>query len=59
MGATTLPTTSRPATELCMRLLAAGIPLSLICDLTDVDGPSSRDILEHEGRPELAWWAAG
>ncbi|WP_269203911.1 hypothetical protein [Motilibacter peucedani] len=42
-----------------MQLLAAGIPLSLICDLTDVDGPSSRDILEHEGRPELAWWAAG
>ena len=58
MGATTLSTSTR-ASELCMGLLAAGIPLSLLCDLTDVDGPSSRDILEREGQPELAWWAAG
>ena len=59
MGATTLTTTTRPAAELCMQLLSVGIPLSLLCDLTDTEGPSSRDILEQEGAPELAWWAAG
>lgn len=58
MGAT-LITQTAPATALCMQLLSAGIPLSLVCDLTDLEGPSSRDILEQEGQPELAWWAAG
>ena len=51
-------TTHGNAAALCMRLLEAGIPLSLICDLTDVGGPSSREILEREGSPDLAWWAA-
>jgi hypothetical protein len=57
MAATTL--TSTGASSLCMRLLGAGIPLSLVCDLTDDAGPSSRDILECEGTPDLAWWSAG
>ncbi|RZS89948.1 hypothetical protein EV189_1728 [Motilibacter rhizosphaerae] len=58
MGATTMGARDTSA-QLCMRLLQAGIPLSLLCDLTDDGGPSSRDILEHEGQPELAWWSAG
>lgn len=58
MGATTTTETS-PSVALCMQLLSVGIPLSLLCDLTDTEGPSSRDILEQEGAPDLAWWAAG
>jgi hypothetical protein len=31
-----------------MRLLAAGIPLSLLCDLFYPVGPDSRGIIAHE-----------
>jgi len=58
MSMTATTTTRSPGTTLCMRLLRAGIPLSLVCDLTDTEGPSSRDILEREGSPDLAWWTA-
>ena len=42
-----------------MRMLAAGLPLALLCDLTDPQGPSSTEIYDREGSPERAWWLAG
>lgn len=44
------PTESGPAPEqsLPMRLLAAGIPLTLLLDLAEQFGPPSRDILRAE-----------
>jgi hypothetical protein len=40
-----------------MALLGAGIPLSLLMDLVDAEGPQSRDLIDHEvGDSEwLAW----
>ena len=57
---TTLAPIDRPerATPV-MRMLAAGLPLALLCDLTDPDGPTSAEIYDHEGAPERAWWLAG
>jgi hypothetical protein len=37
-----------------MDLLAAGIPLSLLMDLADAEGPHSRDLAVHEGG-DAAW----
>jgi hypothetical protein len=31
-----------------MALLGAGIPLSLLMDLVDAEGPQSRDLIDHE-----------
>ena len=31
-----------------MDLLAKGLPLSLLWDLVDPDGPASEDLLKHE-----------
>lgn len=31
-----------------MRLLAEGLPLSLLWDLVDPNGPASEDLLRHE-----------
>lgn len=39
-----------------MGLLTEGIPLALLADLADPDGPASPVILEDEGLPEVAWW---
>lgn len=39
-----------------MELLNRGVPLSLLADLTDPDGPRSQEILAVEGGPETAWW---
>lgn len=36
------------AEEAPMRLLAEGLPLSLLWDLVDPNGPASEDLLEHE-----------
>ncbi|NHC12828.1 hypothetical protein [Motilibacter deserti] len=58
MATTTTGAAATSASDLCMGLLAAGVPLSLICDLTDPHMATSRDILETEGRPEVAWWQA-
>ncbi|MGV8976666.1 MAG: hypothetical protein ACOH17_01355 [Cellulomonas sp.] len=41
-----------------MRLLAEGVPLTLLADLTAPDGPASQVILETEGLPDDAWWEA-
>jgi hypothetical protein len=34
--------------EAPMRLLAEGLPLSLLWDLVDPHGPASEDLLRHE-----------
>ena len=39
-----------------MRLLAEGVPLTLLADLAAPDGPASQMILETEGLPDDAWW---
>ncbi|WP_199423946.1 hypothetical protein [Actinotalea solisilvae] len=41
-----------------MSLLAEGVPLTLLADLVNPDGPASPAILEDEGLPEVAWWDA-
>lgn len=39
-----------------MSLLAEGVPLALLADLANPDGPASPAILEDEGLPDVAWW---
>ncbi len=41
-----------------MSLLAEGVPLTLLADLANPDGPASPAILEDEGLPDVAWWDA-
>src|SRR5450756_2640480 len=40
-------------------LLAGGVPLTLLADLADSNGPVSPAILESEGLPDDAWWEDG
>lgn len=42
-----------------MRLLNEHVPLALLADLAERDGPPSPVILENEGLPEVAWWEHG
>jgi hypothetical protein len=53
-GPATGPSADRPASA--MRLLACGVPLSLIMDLATPGGPRSREILTVEGHPENPQW---
>ena len=39
-----------------MELLQEHVPLTLLADLAEKDGPASPVILETEGLPEHAWW---
>ena len=39
-----------------MHLLSDGVPISLLADLTDPQGPYSGEILAIEGQPDGAWW---
>lgn len=39
-----------------MGLLSEHVPLSLLVDLADPDGPASNEILRSEGKPADAWW---
>ena len=39
-----------------MSLLTEGVPLALLADLVNPDGPASPEILEDEGLPDVAWW---
>jgi len=48
-----LPVQSTPASRRVMALLADGVPLSLLCDLADIAGPPSLDIVSSE-LPETA-----
>ena len=45
---------SRQAPALAMRLLAAGVPLSLLMDLADPLGPDSLGIMANEREPRRA-----
>ena len=45
-----------PQDELVMNMLQEHVPLALLCDLTETDGPSSREILTTEGEPVDRWW---
>ena len=42
--------------ERVMTLLQDHVPLALLCDLTQPEGPRSAEILEAEGGPEDHWW---
>lgn len=44
------------ATAEVMSLLAEGVPLALLADLANPDGPASPQILADEGLPDDAWW---
>jgi hypothetical protein len=39
-----------------MGLLSEHVPLSLLVDLADPEGPASDEILQSEGKPDDAWW---
>lgn len=45
-----------PDDDRVMSLLQEHVPLALLCDLTEPDGPPSREILDAEGEPEQRWW---
>lgn len=53
--AAVVPDPEHVAAEM-MSLLEEGVPLALIADLASPGGPSSPDILEDEGLPDVAWW---
>ena len=42
--------------ELVMSILQEHVPLALLVDLTDTQGPASAEILAEEGGPETRWW---
>ena len=53
----TVTSTTAPAQdELVMDLLHQHVPLALLCDLTEDEGPSSAEILRAEGAPADHWW---
>lgn len=53
------PATPDEATAEVMSLLSEGVPLALLADLANPHGPSSPDILQDEGLPDVAWWGEG
>jgi hypothetical protein len=57
-GITVTTTTDEPARddEMVMSLLQEHVPLALLCDLSQPEGPTSAEILEAEGTPEDHWW---
>jgi hypothetical protein len=42
--------------ELVMSILQEHVPLALLVDLTDTEGPASAEILAEEGGPDTRWW---
>jgi hypothetical protein len=53
---TVTTTTSTIEEEVVMSMLQEHVPLALVCDLTEPEGPSSAEILEAEGGPDDHWW---
>jgi hypothetical protein len=51
-----IETTSSTDDELVMTMLQEHVPLALLCDLAEAEGPSSAEILEAEGGPDDHWW---
>ena len=54
--ATATEATDAPRDDLVMTMLQEHVPLALLCDLTETDGPSSQEILSTEGEPADRWW---
>lgn len=44
------------AADEVLELLAHGVPMTLLADLSEASGPPSPVILEEEGLPAEAWW---
>jgi hypothetical protein len=42
--------------DLVMAMLGHHVPLALLIDLTDDNGPTSAQIFITEGAPETRWW---
>ena len=49
-------TETKPSSAAAMTMLRSQVPLSLLCDLSDPDGPLSAEIFAQEGEPEQRWW---
>lgn len=45
-----------PDDERVMSLLQEHVPLALLVDLAEPEGPSSAEILAAEGEPTQRWW---
>lgn len=45
-----------PEDRTVMTMLHDHVPLSLLCDLTTPEGPTSAEILAEEGEPDGRWW---
>ena len=54
--ATATEATDAPLDDLVMTMLQEHVPLALLCDLTQTDGPTSQEILTTEGEPVDRWW---
>ncbi len=50
------PTSGENDDDLVMAMLGQHLPLALLVDLTDADGPESEQIFTVEGVPENRWW---
>jgi hypothetical protein len=42
--------------ELMMSMLQEHVPLALLCDISEPEGPTSAEILATEGAPAEHWW---
>lgn len=48
--------TEEHASAEVMALLGEHVPLALLADLAQPDGPASPTILKDEGLPDVPWW---
>jgi hypothetical protein len=51
-----MKTTSSTDDELVMTMLQEHVPLALLCDLAEAEGPTSAEIMAAEGGPDDHWW---
>jgi hypothetical protein len=54
--ATATGATDASRDDLVMTMLQEHVPIALLCDLTEPDGPTSQEILTTEGEPVDRWW---
>jgi hypothetical protein len=52
----TAETPDEQASAEVMALLGEHVPLALLADLAQPEGPASPEILKDEGLPEVPWW---
>ncbi|MDQ1629263.1 MAG: hypothetical protein QOI54_3007 [Actinomycetota bacterium] len=50
------PTTAVDGDEGVMNMLEQHVPIALLVDLSNPDGPGSAEILAQEGGPDNRWW---